>query len=41
MQPISQALEEYPEMAKPYAAIHQLLDVPQPRSTVQMWTRVE
>jgi len=40
MQPISQALQEYPEMAGPYAAIHHLLDAPAPRHTVQMWTRL-
>lgn len=40
MQPISQALQEYPEMAKPYVAIHQLLGAPQPRDTVQMWVRL-
>jgi len=40
MQPISQALQEYPEVAKPYAEIHQLLDAPRPSYTVQMWTRL-
>ena len=40
MQPISQALQEYPEMAKPYAAIHQLVGASQPRDTVQMWARL-
>jgi len=40
MQPISQALQEYPEMARPYAAIHQLLDAPPPAYTVQMWARL-
>ena len=40
MQPISQALQEYPEQAKPYAQIHQLLDAPVPRYTVQMWARL-
>jgi len=39
MQPVSQALQEYPEVAGPYAAIHQLLDAPLPRYTIQMWTR--
>lgn len=39
MQPISQALQEYPEMSKPYAAIHQLLGAPRSRDTVQMWVR--
>ncbi len=40
MQPLSQALQEYPEMAKPYAQIHALLDAPPPRATVQMWARL-
>lgn len=40
MQPVSQALQEYPEQAEPYAAIHALLDAPPPRQTVQMWTRL-
>ncbi len=40
MQPISQALQEYPEQAKPYAAIHELLDAPPSRFTVQMWARL-
>jgi hypothetical protein len=40
MQPISQALQEYPEVAGPYTAIHQLLDAPPPGYTVQMWTRL-
>ncbi len=38
MQPLSQALQEYPEVAGPYAAIHRLL-APQ-GGTVQMWARV-
>jgi len=40
MQPISQALQEYPEVAGPYASIHQLLDAPPPAYTIQMWTRL-
>lgn len=40
MQPLSQALQEYPEQAKPYADIHALLQAPVPRYTVQMWTRL-
>lgn len=40
MQPLSQALQEYPEQAEPYAAIHGLLDAPPPRFTVQMWARL-
>lgn len=40
MQPLSQALQEYPEMAGPYAEIHRLLGAAPPRQTVQMWARV-
>ena len=40
MQPLSQALQEYPEQSKPYAAIHALVDAPAPAHTVQMWARV-
>jgi len=40
MQPLSQALQEYPEQAEPYAAIHALLDAPLPQQTVQMWARL-
>jgi hypothetical protein len=40
MQPLSQALQEYPEQAGPYAAIHEVLQAPPPRFTVQMWTRL-
>jgi hypothetical protein len=40
MQPLQQALQEYPEQAKPYADIRRLLDTPQPARTVQMWARV-
>jgi hypothetical protein len=40
MQPLSQALQEYPEQAGPYAAIHALLDAPAQTQTVQMWARV-
>jgi hypothetical protein len=40
MQPLSQALQEYPEQARPYADIHALLEAPQPRYTVQMWARL-
>lgn len=40
MQPLSQALQEYPEQAGPYAEIHQLLGAPAPRFTVQMWARL-
>ncbi|HYN59419.1 MAG TPA: twin-arginine translocation pathway signal protein [Rubrivivax sp.] len=40
MQPLQQALQEYPEQAKPYAEIRRLLDAPAPTQTVQMWARV-
>lgn len=40
MHPLQQALQEYPEQAENYAAIHQLLDAPSPRFTVQMWARL-
>lgn len=40
MQPISQALQEYPEQAALYGEIHRLLDAPAPRHTVQMWARL-
>jgi hypothetical protein len=40
MQPLQQALQEYPEQAAPYAAIRKLLDVQSAAQTVQMWARV-
>jgi hypothetical protein len=40
MQPLQQALQEYPEQARPYAAIRQLLEAPAPAQTIQMWARV-
>jgi Nitroreductase family len=40
MHPNQQSLQEYPETAAPYAAIHQLLDAPSPTYTVQMLARV-
>lgn len=40
MQPISQALQEYSEVAVPYREIHELLGAPAPRHTVQMWARL-
>ncbi len=40
MQPLSQALQEYPEQRKPYADIHALAGATQPGQTVQMWARV-
>jgi hypothetical protein len=39
MQPLQQALQEYPEQAKPYAEIHRLLGADRPAQTVQMWAR--
>jgi len=40
MQPLSQALQEYPEQAQPYREIHRLTEATQPGQTVQMWARV-
>lgn len=40
MQPLQQALQEYPEQEKPYADIRRLLEAPQPETTIQMWARV-
>jgi len=40
MQPLQQALQEYPEQAAPYAAIHRLLGAERPGQTVQMWARL-
>ncbi len=40
MQPLSQALQEYPEVAASYARIHELLGARPPREVVQMWTRL-
>lgn len=40
LHPNQQALQEYPEVAEQYAAIHQLLDAPSPRFTVQMLARL-
>ena len=40
MQPISQALQEYPEQAAHYQAVHQLLGAAERGHTVQMWTRL-
>ncbi|MBK6006581.1 twin-arginine translocation pathway signal protein [Ramlibacter ginsenosidimutans] len=39
MQPLSQALQEYPEQASTYAGIHALAGA-KPGQTVQMWTRL-
>jgi len=40
MHPLQQALQEYPEQAPHYAAIHALLGAAPGRDTVQMWTRL-
>ena len=40
MHPNEQSLQEYPEVAGPYRAIHALLDAPAPGHTVQMLARV-
>jgi len=40
MQPLQQALQEYPEQAKTYADVRRLLDAPPPARTVQMRARV-
>jgi hypothetical protein len=40
MQPLQQALQEYPEQAGPHAGIRRLLQVNTPAHTVQMWARV-
>jgi hypothetical protein len=40
MQPLQQALQEYPEQAVPYAAIRQRVDAASPAQTIQMWARV-
>ena len=40
MQPLSQALQEYPEQTKPYRDIHALAGANSPGQTVQMWARV-
>ena len=40
MQPLQQALQEYPEQAAPHAAIRELLGAKPPQETVQMWARV-
>ena len=38
--PLQQALQEYPEQAIPYAAIHRLVGARTPGQTVQMWARL-
>jgi hypothetical protein len=40
MHPNEQSLQEYPEVSKPYAAIHALLGAAAPQNTVQMLARV-
>ena len=40
MQPLSQALQEYPEQEKPYREIRALTGASGPGQTVQMWARV-
>ena len=40
MHPLQQALQEYPEQAAPYAAIHRLVGARTPGQTVQMWARL-
>jgi hypothetical protein len=40
MHPLSQALQEYPEQASHYKAVHQLLGATERGHTVQMWTRL-
>ena len=40
MQPLQQALQEYPEQVRPHADIHRLLGAAAPAQTVQMWARV-
>ncbi len=40
MHPLSQALQEYPEQARLYAALHELVGVKRSGHTVQMWARL-
>lgn len=40
IQPLSQALQEYAEQAKPYRDIHALAGASGPGQTVQMWARI-
>ena len=40
MHPLQQALQEHPKQAAEYQKIHNVLDAPSPRYTVQLWTRV-
>lgn len=40
MQPLQQALQEYPEQAQTHRSVRRLLEVSEPAQTVQMWARV-
>jgi hypothetical protein len=40
MQPLQQALQEYPEQSAAHAQIRRLLGVAAPAQTLQMWARV-
>ncbi len=40
MQPLPQALQEYPEQARTHAAIRRLLEAPGQAQAAQMWARV-
>lgn len=40
MHPLQQALQEYPEQARPHAEIHALVGAARPVQKVQMWARV-
>ncbi len=40
IQPLQQALQEYPEQSTAYAAIHDLVGAQRPKQTVQMWARL-
>ncbi len=40
MHPLSQAVQEYPEQAAHYQAVHQLVGATERGHTVQMWTRL-
>jgi hypothetical protein len=40
MQPLQQALQEYPEQAQSHRGIRRLLEASEPAQTVQMWARV-
>lgn len=39
LQPLQQALQEYPAQATPYAGVRRLLDASSPSQTIQMWAR--